>query len=148
MAVFNFFGAFLLFFVKKTMRAPILESSLVLSAVFPHPRQPSGLFSILSRRDLSAHHEILLITPQPSFLPAFPEGWEWKSSLPLWITTVLPTTSSGRKRPVSNTSIARPPRDKRGGMSPAWFGCGASSGLKCPPVLSYPSPAHWLPSWI
>ena len=63
--------------------------------------------SVLARRPESAARAQLCcrharrITPQAIFIPGFPDGCVVKSSGPLCITTVRPTTSSTENRPVS-----------------------------------------------
>ena len=58
------------------------------------------------------------ITPQAMRAPAFPAGWEVKSSMPSCIITVLPMTSQGVKLPVSTARYALAPQPINGGISP------------------------------
>ena len=53
------------------------------------------------------------ITPQAIFSPALPEGWVVKSSGPLWMMTVLPTTSCKWKRSVTTARYALPWQQRR-----------------------------------
>ena len=51
----------------------------------------------------------LHITPQAIFVPAFPAGWERKSSVPSWITMVFPMISFTEKWSVHTAKKAQSP---------------------------------------
>ena len=60
----------------------------------------------------------LHMIPQAIFSPAFPDGWERKSSARSWITTVLPMISCTQNRSVRTAKNARLPQRISGGRSP------------------------------
>lgn len=65
-------------------------------------QKPYSFLHLNALYDLNSNlYQFRRIMPQAIFAPGSPAGWDLKSSVPLWITTVRFSTSSKQKRSVS-----------------------------------------------